>query len=471
MKSHSWNIEPSSPIQAGNRFSGRRIISTWSFLVLIALLSFVGNVRAQPVLDDFNPNIEGLFGVAVRTVVAQSDGKVLVGGLFNSVAPNGGPSVTRNNIARFHSDGSLDTNFNPNANSDIFAIALQPDGKILVGGYFTSIGGEFRNRIARLDPTNGLADSFNPGANDLVRTIMLQTNGMILVGGDFTGIAATFRSRIARLDPITGLADSFNPSANSFSSVYSIALQNDGKILVGGTFTNIGGQDRNLAARLDSTTGLADSWNPNVNRTEQPAVYSFAVQTDGKIIVSGFFDTVGGQPRTNITRVDETTGLPDSFAPNANQTVQTVVLQSDGKILAGGGFTSIGGQFRGRFARLDTNGVADSFDPNAGGAVSTLALQADGKILVGGIFQTMSTQPRGRVARFAIPQPRLSIQRANTNIVLSWATNFTSYTLESNTNLNTNVWSTISPAPVVSGTNNVVTNNISGTARFYRLRQ
>ena len=70
----------------------------------------------------------------------------------------------------------------------------------------------------------------------------------------------------------------------------------------------------------------------------------------------------------------------------------------------------------------------------------------------------------------ATPQPLLNIQRsANTNVVLSWATNFTGFTLEANTNLNTNVWSAVSPAPVVSGTNNVVTNAASGPEKYFRL--
>ena len=71
----------------------------------------------------------------------------------------------------------------------------------------------------------------------------------------------------------------------------------------------------------------------------------------------------------------------------------------------------------------------------------------------------------------ATQQPLLNLQRAlQTNVVLSWATNFTGYTLEANTNLNTNVWAVVSPPPAVSGTNNVVTNNTSGVQRLYRLR-
>ena len=98
------------------------------------------------------------------------------------------------------------------------SIAVQADGKILVGGNFTIIGGQTRNRIARLDATTGLADSFNPNANDSVRSIAVQSDGKILAGGFFNGansIGGQTRNRIARLDPTTGLADSFDPNANS----------------------------------------------------------------------------------------------------------------------------------------------------------------------------------------------------------------------------------------------------------------
>ena len=99
---------------------------------------------------------------------------------------------------------------------------------------------------------------------------------------------------------------------------------------------------------------------------------------------------IGGQTRNCIARLDATTGLADSFDPNANSDVHSIAVQADGKILAGGDFNganSIGGQTRNRIARLDaTTGLADSFDPNANDAVYSIAVQADGKILAGGIF-------------------------------------------------------------------------------------
>ena len=123
--------------------------------------------------------------------------------------------VARNGIARLNPDGTLDTAFNPGA-TNLFAvesIAVQADGKILVGGIFGNIGGQPRNSIARLDPTTGLADSFDPNANGCVCSIAVQADGKILVGGVFTSIGGQTRNSIARLDPTTGLADSFNPNA------------------------------------------------------------------------------------------------------------------------------------------------------------------------------------------------------------------------------------------------------------------
>jgi uncharacterized delta-60 repeat protein len=538
-------------------------------------------------------NIVGNF---VLAIAVQPDGKTLIGGGFTQVL-----GVPRANIARLNPDGSLDTAFNPNANGSVHAIAVQADGKILVGGEFhgaNSIGGQTRNYIARLD-TTGAIDSFNPNANSFVFTIAVQADGMILVGGDFSitigvpSIGGAPRNRIARLDPTTGTADSFDPGANDI--VNCIAVQANGQILVGGEFApnqilggnSIGFQPRNHIARVDATTGDADSFNPDASSSVGP----IAVQADGGILVGGSFTNINGSAtRRYIARLDPTNGYADAFDPYANGLTSSVAVQADGKVLAGGQFSNIGGQTRHGIARLGaTTGTADSFDPditNASYSVSALAVAADGKILAGGQFSNMGGQTRNLFARLSnataalqnlavaqtaitwthgesililsnsttlirggsgpqcsrvtfesstngvnysplgsgaasgiawtltglslptgqnlyirargyyrsgylngsesitesvrnvfltpsvAPPPFLSIQRsANTNVVLSWATNFTGFTLEANTNLTSNVWSTVSPAPLVSGTNNAVTNAVSGSMRFYRLRK
>jgi uncharacterized delta-60 repeat protein len=338
-----------------------------------------------------NLSIVGPLTSFVSATAVQPDGKLLIGGTFSSVL-----GVARNNIARLNTDGSLDTAFNPNANNEVDAIAVQADGKILVGGFFNganSIGGQTRNYIARLDAVTGLADSFNPNSNNVVQTIAVQTDGKIVVGGLFSGansIGGATRNRIARLDPTSGSADAFDPNANG--NVFSITVQPDGKILVGGAFNganSIGGATRNRIARLDASNGLADAFDPNANGT----VFSIALQTDGKILAGGAFNganSIGGQTRNRIARLDPATGAADSFDPNANNLVESIAVQADGKILVGGffnGANSIGGQARNRIARLDaTTGLADAFDPSANGNVFSIALQTDGKVLVGGTF-------------------------------------------------------------------------------------
>jgi uncharacterized delta-60 repeat protein len=173
------------------------------FSIAVLLAAGTAAVRGQSPLDGFDPNANG----TVRAVVVQPDGKILIGGDFSTLSPNGGPAVTRNHIARLNPDGTLDTAFDPNANNSVVSIAVQADGKILAGGLFSganSIGGQTRNYIARLDATTGLADSFDPNANNSVVSIAVQADGKILAGGLFSGansIGGQTRNYIARLRP------------------------------------------------------------------------------------------------------------------------------------------------------------------------------------------------------------------------------------------------------------------------------
>jgi uncharacterized delta-60 repeat protein len=214
----------------------------------------------------------------------QSDGKVIVGGSFTNLA-----GQARNYIGRLNPDGTLDDAFNPGANNPVLCITMQADGKILVGGFFTNLAGQARNRIARLNPDGILDDAFNPGASGLgyyysssvfygiVKCLAMQADGKILVGGYFTNLAGQARNNIGRLHPDGTLDEAFNPGANSI--VHCIAIQADGKILVGGEFSSIGGQTRNYFARLnpDGTVDGSFNWN------RYSYVHCIAVQTDGTI--------------------------------------------------------------------------------------------------------------------------------------------------------------------------------------------
>jgi len=145
-------------------------------------------------------------------IAAQPDGRLLIGGAFTSVL-----GVPRNRIGRLNTDGTLDAAFNPDANGNVEAIAVQADGKILASGLFTSIGGQARNRIARLDATTGLADSFDPNTNNTVQSIAVEADGKILVGGGFADVGGQTRSLFARLSNDTAALQSLAVTQSTIS--------------------------------------------------------------------------------------------------------------------------------------------------------------------------------------------------------------------------------------------------------------
>ena len=343
---------------------------------------------ATQVDDRFTPSANDSYGV--YSLAVQADGKILVGGAFTSLG--GQP---RNYLARLNADGSLDNGFNPNPNSWVHSLAVQTDGKVLVGGEFTTVGGVARNYIARLNADGSLDNAFNPDADSIVYSLALQLDGRILVGGSFTSIGGTTRTYIARLNANGSLQSSFNPNVNG-NVINSLAVQADGKILLGGYFFSINGVERNQIARLNATGSLDTGFNPNGNGN----VNALAVQADGKILIGGEFTTIGEQSRNRTARLNANGSLDTGFSPDANGTVDSLTVQADGKVLVGGNFAMIGGQPHNGIARLNADGSLDSsFDQSASGWVNSLALQADGKVLVGGYFTSIGGQPRNHIAR------------------------------------------------------------------------
>ncbi len=336
------------------------------------------------------------------SLAVQADGKILVGGNFSTL---GGQN--RDQIARLNADGTLDTSFNPGTGvggtnyPSVISLVVQADGKILVGGYFTTLGGQSRTNVARLNADGTLDTGFNPGSGGFysyVNSLAVQADGKILVGGVFTALGGQSRNYIGRLNADGTLDTSFNPGANGY--VISVAVQADGEILVGGEFDTLGGQSRNNIGRLNADGTLDASFNPGASF----GVYSLAVQADGKILVGGEFDTLGGQSRNNIGRLNAD-GTPDtSFNPGADSGVISLAVQADGMILVGGYFTTLGGQIRNKIGRLNADGTLDTnFNPSVGALlnplVNSLAVQADGKILVGGQFSTLGGQSRNGIGR------------------------------------------------------------------------
>jgi uncharacterized delta-60 repeat protein len=318
---------------------------------------------------------------------------VLVGGDFT------------NRIIRLFPDGSIDNTFNVGSgfNNGVRDIEVLPDGRILCGGIFTSYSGVSSNRIIRLN-TNGSIDNtfvIGTGFNNAIETISLQSDGKILVGGFFTSYSGVSSSGIIRLNTNGSVDNSFVIGTGFNSIVFAITLQSDGKILVGGFFTSYSGVARNYIIRLNTDGSVDTSFVIGTGFNNE--VSALELQSDGKILVGGYFTSYSGVSRNNIIRLNSDGSIDTSFVIGTgfNSTVDAIVLQSDGKILVGGPFTSYSGVSRNYIIRLNTDGSIDtsfSIDTGFNDRLWSIALQSDGKILAGGNFTKFSFFSRYYIA-------------------------------------------------------------------------
>lgn len=361
-----------------------------------------------PSVDNFGPALNS----TVYCTAVQPDGKILIGGSFTTL---GGKSCSR--IGRLNAEGTIDPTFNPNANGTVYAITVQPDGKILLGGSFTTIGGISRSRIARLNSDGTLDPGFSPAPSSDVTRIVLQPDGKILIAGSFDILVGYRMSRyLARLNADGSADETFDVYVN-YTGPNTIALQPDGKILVGGYFTLINSLACTNIGRVYSD-GTADAgFLPGADN----AVSSIIVQPDSKILVAGSFMTLGGQSRMRLGRLKGDGTLDTSFNASADGNINCLALQTDGKILVGGSFASLNGQARSRLGRLNPDGTLDnSFDLGASNIVYSLSLQENGQVLVGGSFTNLGGQSVARLGRLNNTDPAIQ-NLTHDNSILSWA--------------------------------------------------
>lgn len=343
-----------------------------------------------------------------QIIALQPDGKILVGGGFSTY--NG---QTQNRILRLNSDGSIDTSFDIGTgfNSFVSAIALQPDGKILVGGSFTSYNGLDQRRIARLNADGSLDTSFQIGTgfSASVYEISLQLDGKIIVGGVFTHYNGQTNNNFVRLNSDGSKDNSFIIGTGFNTPIHVIDLQANGKILVGGGFSSYNGQDQRRIARLNIDGSLDTSF--TIGTGPNNAVHTIALQPDGKILIGGFFDEYNGQETKKIVRLNLDGNLDTSFDSGTGfysqyGGVYKIMVQPDNKILVGGTFTEYNGQNRNCFVRLNTDGNLDTtFDIGTGFSdfsdigVQSIIMQSDGKLLVGGYFSEYNNQLINKITR------------------------------------------------------------------------
>jgi uncharacterized delta-60 repeat protein/uncharacterized repeat protein (TIGR01451 family) len=345
---------------------------------------------------------------AVFAVAQQSDGELLAGGDFTQAN-----LVPRLRIARLHAlDGSVDPTFQASANGTVRGIVPQADGRILIGGAFTAVSSVVRNHIARVNSNGSLDTSFDPGSgtdNPLFAVAESFVNGerKIFIGGGFTVFNGLGRNGIARLNNDGSLDMAFDPGLGAAGVVYALAAYptnttHAGKVLIAGDFTAVNGIARGRIARLNSDGSVDLSFNPGTGAND--AVRALAIQVDGRILIGGSFTNFNGAALNRFARLNADGSRDATFTPRvgADDTVNSITVQGDTRILLGGQFTRCNGVTRHRITRLNNDGTADptiNFGNGANDFVSATLAQPDGKIVIGGGFTEYDDVPRQRIAR------------------------------------------------------------------------
>lgn len=377
-----------------------------------SLLSLVMLVAIAPIcIADDTPapgSIDKEFDTgSIRTRVAmggvwpmalQADGKILIAGDFSVYG-----GYRRSGITRLLANGLVDESFNLGVSAEwVTATAVQSDQRILIAGRF----GE-RSGIARLNPDGSQDPSFETGSGvgtqpwEWVSCLTVQADGRILVGGWFESVNGTDRFDIARLNSDGSIDTEFDPGTDlaiKLRMITALEVQQDGKIMVGGTAFS--GSTWSGIARLNSDGSLDATFDPGAGVDGK--VQAIALQPDGKIVIGGAFTTFNNSARNSLARLESDGTIDSSFGTGTgvesestleSPNIKAIALQADSKVIVGGHFTSFDSIARANLARLNSDGTLDpSFDPgNTAGSgqsefVGDLAIQPDGKVLAGGYF-------------------------------------------------------------------------------------
>lgn len=401
--------EPVEIVEAAPRRGTRRVAVAIIAAAIVAVLGAfaaykfgseasqhpsAGEHKSYRTIDtSFNPGTGA--NVEVRALAVQKDGKVIVGGrftLFNEDRHVG--------FARLNRDGSIDPKSVVQTDGTVWSLALQPDEKILLAGDFSNVNGDKHATIVRLNQDLAIDNTFDcqSGKKCDIRAI-LAGNGKIFVGGPPMQFHGVKFDRIAQLDmsgnPLEGIA-------HANGNVWTFAMQTNGQLVVGGEFNHTTGGKRNHLLRLTSDGEVDKDFTPNPNQR----VFAVAVQPDQKIIAGGSFDRIAGTQMHCIARLEADGNIDKTFNPGlgADSSVQALALQADGKILIGGTFHQVDGVSRDCIARLNRDGTVDqSFGPEGiSVVVRALAVAPDGSILVGGGFTNVDGVERRNLARLKV---------------------------------------------------------------------
>ncbi|WP_431243367.1 delta-60 repeat domain-containing protein [Flavobacterium sp. P21] len=345
------------------------------------------------------------FDNSVYKILSLESGKTIVAGNFKKFNGN---SASR--IAKLLEDGSTDSDFNmgqAGANNLIKTAVLQSDGKIILGGNFTKYNETLVNRIVRILPDGTVDPSFNvtSGCNSQVYAMAIQSDGKIIMAGGFTKYNDANVGRIVRLLPNGSRDLNFNPGTGADAIVEAVLIQPDGKILVAGRFTSFDGVSTPRLVRLNADGSRDPTF--TIGSGFDKYVYAFALQSDKKIIVGGSFLSYNGVAQKRLLRLNPNGSLDTTFESGSGFSkgdVRSILVQPDDRILVGGAFS---GTYKNvpslRLIRLLKSGSVDStFDAPLNNKVFAMSFTSDFKLLIGGDFNSVSGISKHRIARLKL---------------------------------------------------------------------
>ncbi len=347
-------------------------------------------------------------GLNREAVAVQYDDKIIVGGSQSGC------------IARFNSDGSLDESFNIGTGFDdiVRAIAIQDDGKILVGGDFTTYNGESHNRIIRLNDDGSADESFNLVGNGItndpfsgdspqVYSISIKNSGMV-IAGRFENYNGSYYRNIVKTD-MDGIPDETFDTATSFNGVvYNTFTQDDGKILCIGGFTSYNSVSYNRIIRLNTDGSVDNTFNIGTGLNQQGNIIK---KNNDDIFIGGNFSTYNGSSSGGIARLDNNGSLNINFdsglgfhRSNITGSIQSIVIDNNKLIVSGDFYAYQGSILYNGYNKLSINRKRELFTTlNLGSgfnnAVRTSVVQDDGKIILGGSFTTYNGISKTRIVR------------------------------------------------------------------------
>jgi len=337
---------------------------------------------------------------AVYGLSLQADGKVFAGGGFTQY--NDTPV---NKTIRLNTDGSIDNTFevDPLLIANCYFIRVDSNNKFIVSG---AVG----VRLARLNADGSVDNSFNvgTGCEQQIEGIEIQSDGKIIAVGFFDLYNGNTVNKIVRVNTDGSIDNTFNTGtgfgAGPTQNCYDMAKQTDGKLIIIGNYSFYNGSARNRIVRLNTDGTLDNTFSIGTGFASNPEV--IVIQSDGKVIVGGAFTQYNGTTSSKIIRLNTDGSVDSSFTTNIgtgfNSSVWAVSLQSDGKIVCGGLFTSFNGTSCIRIARLNSDGTLDNtFNTGTGFgiAVRDIAINTSDKIFVGGEYTEYNGNTRNRIVQ------------------------------------------------------------------------